>query len=119
MKTILVYSPEEAARNSFVVKKFKEQLGAELVDPTVRVRADVVINRSNDFAVAEYYGKTGAKVFNGAEFCRLANDKQLFYAKAWHRDYAHKVFNSAFCEKAEEFARRKRCCDVPQCRGIR
>lgn len=79
MKTILVYSPEEAARNSFVVKKFREQLGAELVDPTVRVRADVVINRSNDFAVAEYYGKTGAKVFNGAEFCRLANDKQLCY----------------------------------------
>ena len=52
MKTILVYSPEEAARNSFVVKKFREQLGAELVDPTARVRADVVINRSNDFGVA-------------------------------------------------------------------
>lgn len=79
MKTILVYSPEEAARNSFVVKKFKEQLGAKLVDPTARVRADVVINRSNDFAVAEYYGKTGAKVFNEAEFCCLANDKQLCY----------------------------------------
>lgn len=79
MKTILVYSPEEAARNSFVVKKFKEQLGAELVDPTARVQADVVINRSNDFVVAEYYGKMGAKVFNGADFCRLANDKQLCY----------------------------------------
>lgn len=79
MKTILVYSPEEAARNSFVVKKFKEQLGAELVDPTARVQADVVINRSNDFGVANYYSKTGAKVFNGAEFCRLANDKQLCY----------------------------------------
>lgn len=79
MKTILVYSPEEAARNSFVVKKFREQLGAELVDPTARVRADVVINRSNDFGVANYYGKMGAKVFNGAEFCRLANDKQLCY----------------------------------------
>lgn len=79
MKTILVYSPEEAARNSFVVKKFREQLGAELVDPTARVRADVVINRSNDFGVANYYSKTGAKVFNGAEFCRLANDKQLCY----------------------------------------
>lgn len=79
MKTILVYSPEEAARNSFVVKKFRERLGAELVDPTVRVRADVVINRSNDFGVANYYSKTGAKVFNGAEFCRIANDKQLCY----------------------------------------
>lgn len=79
MKTILVYSPEEAARNSFVVKKFREQLGAELVDPTARVRADVVINRSNDFGVANYYSKMGAKVFNGAEFCRLANDKQLCY----------------------------------------
>ena len=79
MKTILVYSPEEAARNSFVVKKFREQLGAELVDPTARVRADVVINRSNDFGVANYYSKMGAKVFNGAEFCRIANDKQLCY----------------------------------------
>lgn len=79
MKTILVYSSEEAARNSFVVKKFKEQLDAELVDPTVRVCADVVINRSNDFGVANYYSKMGAKVFNGAEFCRLANDKQLCY----------------------------------------
>ncbi len=79
MKTILVYSPEEAARNSFVVKKFREQLSAELVDPTARVRADVVINRSNDFGVGNYYSKTGAKVFNGAEFCRLANDKQLCY----------------------------------------
>ena len=59
MKTILVYSPEEAKRNSFVVKKFREQLGAELVDPTARVRADVV--------------------FNGAEFCRIANDKQFCY----------------------------------------
>lgn len=79
MKTILVYSPEEAKRNSFVVKKFRKQLGAELVDPTARVRADVVINRSNDFGVANYYSKMGAKVFNGAEFCRLANDKQLCY----------------------------------------
>ena len=79
MKTILVYSPEEAARNSFVVKKFREQLGAELVDPTARVRADVVINRSNDFGVANYYSKMGAKVFNGAEFCRIANDKEMSY----------------------------------------
>ena len=79
MKTILVYSPEEAKRNSFVVKKFWEQLGADLVDPTERVRADVVINRSNDFAVANYYSKMGAKVFNGAEFTRLANDKQASY----------------------------------------
>ena len=39
MKTILVYSPEEAKRNSFVVKKFREQLGAELVDLTARVQA--------------------------------------------------------------------------------
>lgn len=79
MKTILVYSPEEAKRNSFVVKKFREQLGAELVDPTARVRADVVINRSNDFGVANYYSKMGAKVFNGAEFCRIANDKEMSY----------------------------------------
>ena len=79
MKTILVYSPEEAKRNSFVVKKFREQLGAELVDPMSRVQADVVINRSNDFGVANYYSKMGGKGFNGAEFCRIANDKEMSY----------------------------------------
>ena len=71
MKTILVYSPEEAKRNSFVVKKFREQLGAELVDPTARVQADVVINRSNDFGVANYYSKWAQKSLTVQNFAEL------------------------------------------------
>lgn len=79
MKTVLVYPPSEAARNSFVVKKFETDLGAVLVSPDYRGAADVVINRSNDYRVADFYEKQGATVFNGARFCRLANDKQLCY----------------------------------------
>ena len=61
MKTILVYSPEEARRNRFVVEKFERELGAVTVPPDYRGEASLVINRSNDYKVAEYY------------------DKQLFY----------------------------------------
>lgn len=79
MKTVLVYTPEEAARNYYVVKKFESSLGAKLVSPDYRGNADVVINRSNDCKIADYFEKQGAVVFNGAKFCRLANDKQLCY----------------------------------------
>ena len=77
MKIILVYSPDEARRNSYVVSRFENELGAVLVAPDYRGDADVVINRSNNYAVAKYYESKGARVFNGAEFTRLANDKQL------------------------------------------
>lgn len=79
MKPILVYSKEEAARNSFVVEKFKNELCTKLVTPDYRGNASFVINRSNDFSIAEYYENQGIKVFNGAKFCKIANDKQLCY----------------------------------------
>lgn len=79
MKTVLVYTPEEAARNYYVVKKFENALGAKLVSPDYRGNADVVINRSNDYKIADYFEKQGSAVFNGSQFCRLANDKQLCY----------------------------------------
>lgn len=79
MKPILVYSPEEARRNSFVVEKMKKELGTELVTPDYRGEADFVVNRSNDYRIAEFYEKRGIRVFNPAEFSRLANDKQLCY----------------------------------------
>lgn len=79
MKIILVYSAEEAARNAFAVQKFKELLGAELVTPDYRGAADAVINRSNDPRIAEFYEARGIRVFNPAEFTRLANDKQAAY----------------------------------------
>ena len=79
MKTILVSTKEEAARNAFAVEKFKSLLGAELVTPDYRGEADVVINRSNDYGIAEFYESRGVRVFNPCAFTRLANDKQAAY----------------------------------------
>lgn len=79
MKPILVYSPEEARRNRFVVEKFERKLGAVTVSPDYRGEASLVVNRSNDYKIAEYYEKKGVSVFNGSAFSCLANDKQLCY----------------------------------------
>ena len=79
MKTVLVYSKEEAKRNAFAVQKFNDLLGAELVTPDYRGVADIVINRSNSFEIAEFYEKKGIRVFNPSAFTRLANDKQAAY----------------------------------------
>lgn len=79
MKPILIYTKEEAQRNRFVVKKLTEQLGVRLVSPDYRGDAAYVINRTNDFHIAEFYEKQGIRVFNGSRLSRLANDKQLCY----------------------------------------
>ncbi|MBE6720718.1 MAG: ATP-grasp domain-containing protein [Ruminococcaceae bacterium] len=79
MKTVLVYSEAEAQRNAFAVRKFRNELGAEPVTPDYRGAADFVINRSNDFKVAEFYEARGVRVFNPSAFSRLANDKQAAY----------------------------------------
>lgn len=79
MKPVLVYTPEEARRNAFVVEKFNAQLGTKLVTPSYRGDADFVINRSNDYGIAKFYESKGIRVFNPAEFCKIANDKQLCY----------------------------------------
>lgn len=79
MNPILVYSPQEAVRNAFVVEKMKSELGAKLVSPSYRGEADFVINRSNDFEIAQFYEAQGVRVFNPAFFSKIANDKQLCY----------------------------------------
>lgn len=79
MKPILVYSRQEAERNAFVVEKFEKMLGCVCVEPSYRGPASLVVNRSNDFEIAKFYQNQGIKVFNGADFTRLANDKQLCY----------------------------------------
>lgn len=79
MTPILVYSPQEAERNAFVVQLFQQSLGARLVTPDYRGEAAFVINRSNDYRVAEYYQRQGVRVFNPCDFSRLANDKQACY----------------------------------------
>lgn len=79
MKPILVYSSEEAKRNSFVVDLMEKRLGAELVEPSYRGPAKYVINRSNDYRVAEFYEKQGVRVFNPSALSKLANNKQACY----------------------------------------
>lgn len=79
MSGILIYTKKEAERNTFAVEKFKSLLGVRLVDESYRGDADFVINRTNDFRIAEYYESRKIRVFNPAELSRLANDKQLCY----------------------------------------
>ncbi len=79
MKPILIYTKEEAERNKFVVQKITNALGAELKTPDYDGEASFVINRTNDFKVAERFEKRGIRVFNSASFTRLANDKQACY----------------------------------------
>lgn len=79
LKPILIYPPEEARRNSFVVEKIERELGAKLKSPDYRGDALYVINRTNDYKIAEYYEQRGVRVFNPSALSKIANDKQLCY----------------------------------------
>ena len=79
MSGVVLYSPEEARRNTFSVTKFHTLLGAALHTPDYDGPADFVINRTNDPAVARRFESQGVRVFNPAAFCALANDKDACY----------------------------------------
>lgn len=79
MKGVLIYSEKEAVRNAFAIKKFKENLNIDLVNPDFRGNADFVINRTNDYKIGAYFEKKGIRVFNPSKLSRLANDKQYCY----------------------------------------
>ena len=79
MKPIVIYTKEEAARNAFAVNRFCTLLGAQPVTPDYDGEASYVINRTNDWRVAERFEKRGSRVFNPSAFSRLANDKQACY----------------------------------------
>lgn len=79
MNPVLVYSKQESRRNKFVVDLMQKRLGVVLVEPDYRGDASYVINRSNDYRVAEFYEKQGIRVFNPSSFSRLANNKQACY----------------------------------------
>ncbi len=79
MKPILIYSEKEAKRNRFAAEKICEGTGAELVLPEYDGEAQFVINRTNDYKIAERFEKRGIRVFNPSSFSRLANDKQACY----------------------------------------
>ncbi len=82
MSGILVYSREEAKRNAFSVEKYRKYLNIRLVlqeELDCSCSADFVINRTNDYTIAEKFEKRGIRVFNPSSLTRLANDKQLCY----------------------------------------
>lgn len=79
MSGILIYTEKEAKRNAFAVKKFRENLNIDLVNPNFRGNTDFVINRTNDYKIGEYFEKKGIRVFNPSKLSRLANDKKYCY----------------------------------------
>lgn len=79
MSGVLIYSKEEAQRNAFVVEKYIEYLDVLLADEKFKGDADFVINRTNDYKIAEYFENRGIRVFNPSSLSKLANDKQLCY----------------------------------------
>ena len=79
MKPILIYSKEEAKRNKFAAEKICSLLGAELKEPDYKGDASFVINRTNDYQIAQYFESRGIRVFNSSQFSKLANDKQACY----------------------------------------
>ena len=79
MKPILIYTKEEAERNRFVADKICSLLGAELKTPDYNGGAAYVINRTNDYKIAEHFENRGIKAFNSSAFSKLANDKQACY----------------------------------------
>lgn len=79
MSAILIYTEKEARRNAFAIEKFRQELGAVLVDENYDGDADFVINRTNNYLVAKRFEQRGIRVFNSSRLSEIANDKQLCY----------------------------------------
>ena len=82
MSGILIYSREEAKRNAFSIEKYKENLDIKFVlqeELDLSCNADFVVNRTNDYKIAESFEKKGIRVFNPSALTKLANDKQACY----------------------------------------
>lgn len=79
MSGVLIYTNKEAKRNRFSIEKFIQKLDVKLVDENYRGDADFVINRTNDYKIAEYFEARGIRVFNPSRLSKIANDKQKCY----------------------------------------
>lgn len=79
MSGVLIYTNKEAKRNRFSIEKFIQKLDVKLVDENYRGDADFVINRTNDYKIAEYFESRGIRVFNPSSLSKIANDKQKCY----------------------------------------
>ena len=64
MSGVLIYSEKEAKRNTFAINKFKEELGVTLAINDYDGSADFIINRTNNYKIAEKFEKKGIRVFN-------------------------------------------------------
>ena len=82
MSGLLIYSEAEAKRNKFSVEKYREHLDISLMleeEIDFSSPADFVINRTNNYKLAEGFEKRGIRVFNPSRLTKLANDKQKCY----------------------------------------
>lgn len=82
MSGLLIYSKTEAKRNRFSVEKYRAYLDIRLMleeEIDFSFPADFVINRTNDYKIAEEFEKRGIRVFNPSHLTKLANDKQKCY----------------------------------------
>ena len=79
MSGILIYSEKEAKRNIFAINKFKENLDIKLAYENYDGKADFVINRTNNYIIAQKFEQKGIRVFNPSSLSMLANNKQLCY----------------------------------------
>ena len=55
MSGVLIYSEKEAKRNTFAINKFKEELGVTLAINDYDGTADFIINRTNNYKIAEKF----------------------------------------------------------------
>ena len=84
MSGVLIYSEKEAKRNTFAINKFKEELGVTLAINDYDGTADYIINRTNNYKIAEKFEKKGT-------FSRAARPKRTacwrisFSGSARHR----------------------------------
>ena len=82
MSGLLIYSEFEAKRNEFSIEKYRENLDIALMleeEIDYTFPADFVINRTNNYKIAEEFEKRGIRVFNPSRLTRIANDKQKCY----------------------------------------
>lgn len=82
MSGLLIYSSEEAKRNAFSIKKYKENLDISLMteeNTDFSAEADFVINRTNHYEIAAGFEKKGIRVFNPSDLTKISNNKQKCY----------------------------------------
>ena len=82
MNGILIYTEEEARRNSFAVEKITGLLEIPLVvseRDEIPNNIDFAVNRTDNAEIAKGLESRGVRVFNPYSLSLLANDKQKCY----------------------------------------